>query len=148
AQATGYRFEGGHAIGFEPVMEGGKRLGTLFVKSDLKAAEQRFRLYGLITAIVIALATLLAYLVSRWQQSQISRPILALAETARAVSDRHDYAVRAAAADTREIDVLTDAFNHMLTQIQESEGRLRAQMARLSLLQQITGAIGERQDLQ
>ena len=96
---------------------------------------------------MIALATLLAYLVSRWQQSQISLPILALAETARAVSDRHDYTVRAASADTLEIDVLTDAFNHMLTQIQESEARLRAQMSRLSLLQQITGAIGERQDL-
>jgi signal transduction histidine kinase/ActR/RegA family two-component response regulator len=147
AQANGYRFEDSHVIGFEPVLEGDQHLGTLFVKSDLKAAQQRFGLYGLITALVIALATLLAYLVSRWQQSQISVPILALAETARAVSDRHDYAVRAAAADTREIDVLTDAFNHMLTQIQESETRLRAQMSRLSLLQQITGAIGERQDL-
>ena len=129
-------------------MEGNQRLGTLFVKSDLKAAQQRFALYGLITAIVMALAALLAYLVSRWQQSQISQPILALAETATAVSDRHDYSVRAASADTLEIDVLTDAFNHMLTQIQESEARLRAQMSRLSLLQQITGAIGERQDLQ
>jgi signal transduction histidine kinase/ActR/RegA family two-component response regulator len=148
AQASGYRFEDAHLIGFEPVMEGEQRLGTLFVKSDLKAAEQRFALYGLITAMVIALAALLAYLVSRWQQSQISRPILALAETAKAVSDRHDYSVRATSADTREIDLLTDAFNHMLTQIQESEARLRAQMARLSLLQQITGAIGERQDLQ
>lgn len=148
AQASGYRFEGADLIGFEPVMEGNHHLGTLFVKSDLKAARQRFSLYGLITAIVIALATLLAYLVSRWQQSQISLPILALAETARAVSDRHDYSVRAASADTLEIDVLTDAFNHMLTQIQESEARLRAQMSRLSLLQQITGAIGERQDLQ
>lgn len=148
AQASGYRFENGHVMGFEPVMEGNQRLGTLFVKSDLKAVQQRFSLYGLITAIVIALATLLAYLVSRWQQSQISGPILALAETARAVSDRHDYTVRAASTDTREINVLTDAFNHMLTQIQESEARLRAQMARLNLLQQITGAIGERQDLQ
>lgn len=147
-QASGYRFEDSHAIGFEPVMEGNQRLGTLFVKSDLKAAQQRFALYGLITAIVMALATLLAYLVSRWQQSRISQPILALAETARAVSDRHDYSVRAASADTLEIDVLTDAFNHMLMQIQESETRLRAQMSRLSLLQQITGAIGERQDLE
>jgi Signal transduction histidine kinase regulating C4-dicarboxylate transport system len=147
AQASGYRFEDAHVIGFEPVVEGDQRLGTLFVKSDLKAVDQRFASYGLITAMVIALATLLAYLVSRWQQSQISGPILALAETARAVSDRHDYSVRATSADTLEIDLATDAFNHMLTQIQGSEARLRAQMARLSLLQQITGAIGERQDL-
>lgn len=146
-QASGYQFDDAHVIGFEPVMEGDQRLGTLFVKSDLKAVEQRFGSYGLITAMVIVLATLLAYVVSRWQQSQISRPILALAETARAVSDRRDYSVRAASADTLEIDVLTGTFNHMLAQIHASEARLRAQMARLSLLQQITGAIGERQDL-
>jgi signal transduction histidine kinase/ActR/RegA family two-component response regulator/uncharacterized membrane protein affecting hemolysin expression len=146
-QATGYHFERSHVVGFEPVMEGNKRLGTLFVKSDLKAIEQRFQLYGLIMAIVIALSALLAYFVSYRQQSQISRPILDLAHTAQAVSDRQDYSVRAQRADTLEIGLLTDAFNHMLTQIQQSEERSRAQMSRLSLLQQITGAIGERQDL-
>lgn len=146
-QASGYKFENSHVIGFEPVREGNKRLGTLFVKSDLKAIQQRFQLYGLIMAIVIALSALLAYFVSYRQQSQISRPILDLAETARAVSDRQDYSVRARPADTLEIGLLTDAFNHMLTQIERSEERSRAQMSRLSLLQQITGAIGERQDL-
>jgi signal transduction histidine kinase/ActR/RegA family two-component response regulator/uncharacterized membrane protein affecting hemolysin expression len=146
--ANGYRFEHSHLIGFEPVTEGGQHLGTLFVKSDMKAIEQRFWLYAVIAAIVVALSALLAYLVSHWQQARISRPILALAETARAVSDQHDYRVRAAtSADTYEIDLLTEAFNHMLTQIQESDGRLHAQMGRLSLLQQITAAIGERQDL-
>ena len=46
-----------------------------------------------------------------------------------------------------EINLLTDAFNHMLTQIEHSETRSRAQMSRLSLLQHITAAIGDRQDL-
>ena len=145
--ADGYRFESAYVTGFEPVVEGGKRLGTLFVKSDLKAIEQRFRLYGLIMAIVVALSALLAYLIAHFQQSQISRPILELAGTARAISDHQDYSVRARRADTAEINLLTDAFNHMLTQIQQSDQRLHAQMGRLSLLQQITGAIGERQDL-
>ena len=36
----------------------------------------------------------------------------------------------------------------MLTQIQGSESKLRAQLSRLSLLQHITRATGERQDLQ
>ena len=98
--------------------------------------------------IVLVLSAVLAYLVSHWQQARISQPILNLAETARAVSDRHDYSVRAAdGSDTHEIDLLTGAFNHMLTQIQHSDSRLHAQMGRLSLLQQITVAIGERQDL-
>ncbi|HEY4366782.1 MAG TPA: ATP-binding protein [Steroidobacteraceae bacterium] len=146
-EITGYRFEGSHVVGFEPVRQGNKQLGTLFVKSDLKAIQQRFQLYGLIMTLVVALSAVLAYFVSYRQQSLISRPILQLVETARAVSDRQDYSVRAGPADTFEIDLLTGAFNHMLTQVQQSEARLRAQMSRMSLLQQITVAIGDRQDL-
>jgi len=146
-EASGYRFEDRYVIGFEPVRMEGEVLGTLFVKSDLRAIDQRFRDYTLITALVIALAVLLAYLVANRQQSEISRPILDLADTARAVSDKHDYSVRARSTGAREIAQLTDAFNHMLAQIQLSETRSRAQMQRLSLLQHITAAIGDRQDL-
>jgi signal transduction histidine kinase/ActR/RegA family two-component response regulator/uncharacterized membrane protein affecting hemolysin expression len=145
--ADGFHFEGQHVIGFEPVRLDDKVLGTLFVKSDLRAIDQRLRGYGLITALVIALAVLLAYLVARKQQSEISRPLLELAETARVVSDKHDYSVRARSSGALEITQLTDAFNHMLAHIQQSEIRSRAQMQRLSLLQHITGAIGDRQDL-
>jgi len=143
----GHRFEQSHVIGFAPVMEGGQRLGTLFVRSDLTQIRQRFELYLAVMALVVALSAVIAYFLSDHQQAQISQPILELAETARAVSDRQDYGVRARPADTLELAVLTEAFNHMLTQIQASEQRSLAQMSRLSLLQQITSAIGERQDL-
>jgi signal transduction histidine kinase/ActR/RegA family two-component response regulator/uncharacterized membrane protein affecting hemolysin expression len=146
-QADGYRFENRHVIGFEPVRLNNEVLGTLFVKSDLKAIDDRFASYALITALVIVLAVLLAYFVAQRQQSEISEPILELAKTARAVSDAHDYSVRAKSTGAQEITLLTDAFNHMLTHIQQSEIRSRAQMQRLSLLQHITGAIGDRQDL-
>jgi signal transduction histidine kinase/ActR/RegA family two-component response regulator len=146
-EANGYRFEDGHVIGFEPVKLNDEVLGTLFVKSDLSAIDQRFSLYALITAAVFALAVLLAYFVANRQQSEISGPILALADTARAISDNHDYSVRAHSTGAHEIGVLNDAFNHMLTRIQHSEIRSRAQMGRLSLLQHITAAIGDRHDL-
>ncbi|HEU4778434.1 MAG TPA: ATP-binding protein [Steroidobacteraceae bacterium] len=147
-QADGYRFEGGYVVGFEPVRLNDEMLGTLFVKSDLNAIDQRFGLYAIITGAVIVLAVLLAYIVATRQQLEISAPILELAKTAHAVSDHHDYSVRAESLGAREIIVLTDAFNHMLTRIQESETRSRAQMGRLSLLQHITIAIGDRHDLQ
>lgn len=147
AQATGYRFEGGRVVGFEPVREGTQLLGTLYVSSDLKAIDQRLQLYAFLTVVVLLLSGVVAFFVSRRQQQQISQPILDLAEIARAVSDRQDYSVRAQHAGTYEIDLLTDAFNHMLTQIGRSEVRLRAQMGRLSLLHHITTAIGDRQDL-
>ncbi len=63
------------------------------------------------------------------------------------MSERHDYTVRAARTGAYEFDLFTDTFNQMLTQIQQSEGKLHAQLGRLSLLQHITRATGERQDL-
>ncbi len=105
------------------------------------------RLHALIAALVIAVSILVAYLMSRALQRQISRPILALAATARAISERRDYSVRAASTGGHELGRLTDAFNQMLTEIQTQHGRLNSQVASLHLLQGITRAIGERQDL-
>src|SRR5882762_10189691 len=123
------------------------RPGTLFVESDLGAMYARIRLYAVIVFLVIGISLPLAYLISRRLQHQLLHPILALADTTRAVSERHDYTVRAVRTGAYEFDLFTDTFNHMLTEIQQSEGKLRAQLGRLGLLQHITRATGERQDL-
>jgi signal transduction histidine kinase/uncharacterized membrane protein affecting hemolysin expression len=141
------RFEDGHVVMLNPVSLEGEFLGTLMVKSDLEAIDARLITYGLITGGVLVLGALIALLMARQQRRQILKPILGLAQTARAVSERHDYSVRAQPAELLELNQLTEAFNHMLTQIEQSEGRLRAQMSRLSLLQHITAAIGDRHDL-
>ena len=103
----------------------------LYVESDLGAMYARARLYGLIVLLVIGVSLPLAYLISRRLQHQLLRPILALADTTRAVSERHDYTVRAAPTGAYEFDLFTDTFNQMLTQIQGSEGKLHAQLGRL-----------------
>src|SRR6266403_1283532 len=145
--ASGYTFGPTELVAFQPVAEGSRRLGTLFVESDLGAMYARVRLYALIVLLVIGISLPLAYLISRRLQHRLLQPILALAETTRAVSERHDYTVRAVRTGAYEFDLFTDTFNHMLTQIQQSEGKLHAQLGRLSLLQHITRATGERQDL-
>jgi PAS domain S-box-containing protein len=133
-QPDGFRFERGRLVGFLPVVEGdNRRLGTLYLESDMEPMYARLRLYGLIAVLVMLGALVAAYAVSRKLQHQISRPITALAETARAVSERHDYSVRAPSVGRDELGLLTDAFNHMLSQVgaqnealTESEGRNRA----------------------
>jgi signal transduction histidine kinase len=136
-RADGFRFEDGYLIGFAPVVQvkGSQRLGTLYLRSDMDALYERLRLYAGIAVLVVAVAFLVAYVLSRTLQQQISRPVLALAETARAVSDRHDYAVRAAKHGADEFGLLTDAFNHMLAQIEaqnaELEKRVRERTAEL-----------------
>jgi signal transduction histidine kinase/ActR/RegA family two-component response regulator len=144
---TGYTFGRSALRGFEPVAEGSKRLGVLFVESDLNAMYSRIKLYALILALVGGISLSLAYLISRRLQHRLLRPILALVETTKAVAERNDYTVRAAPTGAYEFDLFTDTFNQMLTQIQQSESKLHAQLGRLSLLQHITRATGERQDL-
>jgi signal transduction histidine kinase/ActR/RegA family two-component response regulator len=87
--------------------------------------------------------------------------VLALAETASAVSERGDFSVRAPAVGDGEFQVLTTAFNQMLARIESqndalrenlqarevAQSKLQSQVARLDLLQRATHAIGERQDL-
>jgi signal transduction histidine kinase len=116
----GYRFVGGYLEGFVPVVQvrGSQRLGTLYLRSDMGAMYERLRLYGGIALIVVGISSLAAYILSRQLQQQISRPILALVETATAVSEQGNYSVRARKLGEDELGVLTDAFNHMLERIQ------------------------------
>jgi PAS domain S-box-containing protein len=124
-QTDGFRFEHSSLVGFEPVVQGDKRLGTLYLQADLGALYERLRLYAAIALLVIAVSLLAAYLVARKLQEQISRPILALAETAKAVSERRDYSVRAPTLGQDELGLLTDAFNQMLTRIEQQNQALR-----------------------
>jgi signal transduction histidine kinase/ActR/RegA family two-component response regulator/HAMP domain-containing protein len=134
------QFTNGHLRGFLPVVESGRRMGTLYLDYDMRLLLERMLLYGLIAFGVMAAAGCVAYAVARGLQRHVTEPVLALTEVARAVSDRRDYSVRAPEPEGLELGQLTAAFNHMLTQIQE-------QLRRLHLLQQITRGIGERHDL-
>ena len=150
------------------MVEDGRMLGTVYVQSDLSALTDRYRAYAWLSAIIIAGSLLVAYLLSRALQKQISSPILTLAGTAQAISNHRDFSVRATKIGNDEVGLLTDAFNQLLTSIEESgkalgaaneslrgeiaerksaEGRVQSQLARLELLHRITHATGERQDL-
>ena len=123
----GYHFIHSHLEGFQPVMLESKQLGTLYLKSDLGAMYERLRLYGLIVALVASLSFLLAYLLSKILQKSISKPVLALAETAKVISNEKDYSVRAVKTGNDEVGALTDAFNNMLVQIQDQTRALHEQ---------------------
>lgn len=128
---NGYHFEGAYFGGFQPIEQGSKRLGTLYLRSDTGAISQRFQLYGGITLLVIVVSVLLAFMLSKRLQRGISTPILALAETAQAISERQDYSVRAVRQGEDELGELTDAFNHMLVRVQEQNLALNENSTRI-----------------
>jgi PAS domain S-box-containing protein len=126
APANGYEFKRNYIEVFEPVAEGSNSLGTLYLKSDMKEVYHRFMLYGIIAISFFLLSLLFAYLISKRLQKVISGPILELAAKAKMVSDHSDYTVRAIKRSEDELGSLTDAFNHMLTQIESQNAEIIA----------------------
>jgi signal transduction histidine kinase len=129
SQPDGHRFAGSHLILFQPVQEGTKRYGTLVLESDLRDMYQRLRRYGEIALLVLAGSLTIAFLLSDFLQKSISHPIMSLAATARIVSEKSDYSVRAKKESDDELGLLTDAFNQMLTEIHRNQVRLNEALA-------------------
>jgi hypothetical protein len=118
-------FEGGRLVLFEPVMVGEERVGMLYMKSDPHTLYARLRFYGGIALLVLFGSALVALAISNTLQQRVTRPILALAEVAKAVSDRGDYSIRARKVSEDETGLLTEAFNGMLARIEEQTEALR-----------------------
>jgi signal transduction histidine kinase len=119
---SGYR--DGRLEIFCPIVQGHRMLGTVYIQSDLSALTDRYHAYALLAAAIIAGSILVAYLLSRMLQKQISAPIVALAKTANAISKQRDFSVRAVKFGDDELGLLTDAFNEMLVEIQKLNATL------------------------
>ncbi|MEN3942675.1 ATP-binding protein [Prosthecobacter sp. SYSU 5D2] len=131
--ADGSAFGAAHLIMFQPIMEKNKRLGTIYLRADLSEMYSRLFAYGGLVLIACVGAIIGSLAVSTTLQRLITRPIGLLAKTARAVSERQDYSVRATQYGSDEIGELTDAFNQMLTRIDEASSALADSEERLRL---------------
>lgn len=118
-QKSGYRFESGYLIGYQPVLQNNERMGTLFIKCDLDAMNDQILRFLLVGCVLIVISLFAAYLVSQTLQRAISAPILALEQTANMISKDQNYAIRAVKTGKDEIGSLTDAFNHMLSRLEK-----------------------------
>jgi signal transduction histidine kinase len=118
---NGQRLVVAHRIMFQ-----GSSLGVVYISAKLSEIGQRARHYLVIAGLILLFCMLAALLISAISRKIIAQPIASLAETARSISREHDYSVRAAGStDSVEMSVLTNAFNEMLQQIQQSETALR-----------------------
>lgn len=129
----GYRLTKEHIEFYEPVKQRDAWHGTLFLQVDLKFFYSRLELYAIISVLIIMGSIAVALALSNRLQKNVSDPILALAGSARRVSEWGDYSVRAVKTSDDEIGLLTDAFNQMLTRIQEQTVAIQESESRLRL---------------
>lgn len=176
----GSAFEADHLVLFREIRFRGEKLGTLYLKSDLRELNQRLQLYASMIMVFVLASLLITFILSTLLQQIITTPIFHLAETAKLVSLEKNYTVRATKRADDELGELVDGFNGMLTQIQQrdaalqqandklekrvlertqdlesevaerrrAEQALQQQFSRITLLNQITQTISERQDLE
>lgn len=116
---------------FSPIQLDGTRIGTVYLRSDMREIYGRLRLQVATVTAVFLMASLAALLLSSALQRVISKPIQHLADTARAVSERQDYSIRAVRESRDELGQLVEAFNDMLGQIQQRDSELLLAKAQL-----------------
>ncbi len=109
----------------EPIVSAGEVTGVCRIESDLERLHQRMSQNGAIALAILTFATLLAFFLSSRFQHLISKPILHLLETTKAVSEgEKDYSHRARKFGNDELGRLTDGFNAMMAEIEKRDREL------------------------
>ncbi len=127
----GARFADRALVMVQPIDLDGERIGTIFLRSDLKELGVRLLSYGGIVVLVALLAAGVAFGSSARLQRIVSDPIRHLVATAQTISERRDFAVRATKASDDELGLLVEAFNDMLDTIEDRDRALSAAKKRL-----------------
>jgi signal transduction histidine kinase len=98
------------------IVEGSSYRGAVFMRATYGLAERVRNYAGILAAVMLAsLAAAVAF--ATLLQKRITRPIVAVAETAHRVIDTRDFSLRVDKSTTDEIGDLVDAFNGMLSEI-------------------------------
>lgn len=114
-----------------PVMNGGRKVGTLTISSDTSDLGQH--VWGILwdAFSAAAFSATLGLLFALRMQRNVTSPIIDLSRIMRDVRERDDFGVRATRISGNEAGDLVDAFNDMLDKIQDRDARLLAQQENL-----------------
>jgi signal transduction histidine kinase len=131
-----YRFSRNQLVLVHAITLQDQRVGSVYIRSDLREMSRRVKRYAVIAATVLLLCLLAALAVSAVFGRRVVKPITGLADVARSVSRDRNYSIRAApTGDRDEVAVLIEAFNDMLAQIAQRDAAL--QQARDELEQRV-----------
>ena len=119
-------FSGDYLSIFRQIVSDQRRIGAVYLKADLAQQLQgRLNRYANIVAMVMLISCLVAFLISYKLQPLIAKPVMDLVRTAKVVTEKKDYLVRAHKSSDDEVGALIDAFNQMLTVIQQRDAELQ-----------------------
>ncbi len=134
-------FKKGHLVQFRKIVLAGETVGTLYLESDLERLHTRLRGYFFNFVVTLLVTFSIAFVLASRFQKPISRPVLDLVKTAKAISGGGDYSIRAEIQNQDESGLLATEFNDMLGQIEKRD--LELQQHRENLEEQVAHRTGE-----
>lgn len=126
----GYRIEDRQLVLFRRILEGDEQVGTVYLRARYELVE-RLRSYLMIVGVDLVASLLVAFLMSYWLQSAVTRPILEVSNVAHRVAERKDMSLRARKTTEDEVGYLVDTFNDMLGEIERRADALEGTNRRL-----------------
>lgn len=125
-----------HALGerfefWQPVRRNGELLGTVYLRTLYDVRSRIVANLGIFAAVMfvgIGLALVASATLTRLITNQLD----SMAEAARGIVGRRDYALRACKSSDDEVGVVVDAFNRMLDEVQERTRALEQSNAALT----------------
>jgi diguanylate cyclase (GGDEF)-like protein len=114
-----------HVELFSKITHEDETIGAAYIRSDLKAVDERLASFMWIVCIVLLTSLLVTLVLSAQMQRIITDPLLRLSAIARLISRDENYSLRVAGEGKDELgDLITD-FNKMLNEIQLRDNKLR-----------------------
>ena len=128
---TGHRFLKDSLIISKAIILDQEKIGTVYIKSDLVELDNILKQNTLVVIAVSCISLLFTFFLSSWLQKLISGPVLSLVQSAKTISEKKDYSIRAKKQGEDEHGRLVDTFNEMLEKIQTRDEALNRHRGRL-----------------
>jgi signal transduction histidine kinase/ActR/RegA family two-component response regulator len=123
----GPRYSGSTLEMTQAIERDGERLGLLYLKAEHEVW-QRLAAFALIVLAVGAVSLTAAFYLFVHLQRRITAPLEKMTEVARDVIGSHNWSLRAPATDYKDVGVLVDAFNRMLSECETRTSELEHEM--------------------
>lgn len=127
SDAWGPRFSGSTLEMIRPIEHNGIRIGMLYLQAE-HDVWRRFLDFALIVLAVGAVSLAAAFSLFVHLQRRITAPLEKMTSVAQDVIGSHDWSLRAPATDYKDLDVLVNAFNRMLSECETRTTELEREM--------------------
>jgi signal transduction histidine kinase/ActR/RegA family two-component response regulator len=127
----GQRFEGSVLEVWYPIEHDGERVGTVYLAARHDVWDRAGN-YVAILAGVTSASLVLAYLVFGRLERSVTRPLFQMTGVAQQVIARRDWTLRAVETPDRDVSVLVEAFNGVLSEVQARTGELERSNTQLA----------------